>query len=84
MTRIARSEMSIGEIAEHYQLTYAGISKHIEVLGNADLITKRPRGKEQLVVIVPITVTVAQEHIERLAECWRGAFNTLDELPKEG
>lgn len=76
--------MSIGEIAEHYQLTFAAISKHIKVLERANLVTKRRRGKEQVVIIVPDTLAVAREHIERYAAMWGDRFNKLEKILTEG
>jgi DNA-binding transcriptional ArsR family regulator len=73
-------EMSIGEIAGHYELTFAAISKHIKVLEKANLITKRRRGKEQVVIIVPATLAIAEEHINRYAQMWGNRFETLENL----
>lgn len=83
LARVAEIEMSITEIAEHYQLTFAAISKHIKVLERANLITKRRRGKEQVVVIVPSTLNVAQEHIERYARMWGERFDKLEIIVQE-
>lgn len=80
LARVSEFEMSIGEIADHYKLTYAAISKHIKVLEKAGLVTKRRRGKEQVVVIVPSTVNVAREHIERYTKMWGDRFDTLEAL----
>lgn len=80
LARVAKFEMSIGEIAQHYKLTFAAISKHIQVLEKAQFVTKRRRGKEQIVIIVPDTVRIAQEHIERYATMWSGRFDTLENL----
>lgn len=80
LERVAKVEMSIGEIAEHYQLTFAAISKHIKVLEHANLVIKKRRGKEQIVVIVPRSVDIAQHHIERYATLWGDRFNTLEKL----
>lgn len=84
LTRVSKVEMSIGEIANHYKLTFAAISKHIKVLEKANLITKRRRGKEQVVIIVPSTLIVAQEHIERYASMWGERFDKLEQILKEG
>lgn len=83
LERVAKAEMSIGEIAQHYSLTFAAVSKHIKVLERAQLITKRRRGKEQVVIIVPSTVMVAQKEIERYAKIWGDRFDKLDALLKE-
>lgn len=83
LARVAEAELSIGEIAEHYQLTFAAVSKHIKVLERANLITKRRRGREQMVIIVPPTLAVAREHIARYEAMWNERFDQLDELLKE-
>ncbi|MFO0920195.1 MAG: metalloregulator ArsR/SmtB family transcription factor [Candidatus Saccharimonadales bacterium] len=83
LEHVAQIEMSIGEIAAHYQLTFAGISKHIKVLERAGLITKERRGREQVVIIVPATVDIAREHIERYAMIWGNRFDRLEALLKE-
>jgi len=83
LAQVAEAEMSIGEIARHYSLTFAAVSKHIKVLERAGLITKRRRGKEQIVIIVPGTLAVARQQIERYARMWRDRFAGLDALLEE-
>ena len=83
LSRVAAVEMSIGEIAAHYRLSFAAVSKHIMVLQKANLVTKRRRGKEQMVIIVPRTLEIAEEHIERYARMWRDRFDNLEILLKE-
>lgn len=83
LERVSKSEMSIGEIAQHYSLTFAGVSKHIKVLERAGLITKRRRGKEQVVVVMPQNIAIAQHEIERYARMWGDRFDQLDNVLKE-
>lgn len=84
LSRVAEAELSIGEIARHYGLTFAAISKHIKVLEKANLVMKRRRGKEQVVIIVPDSLAVAQKHIARYAEMWGQRFDKLEDILKEG
>jgi DNA-binding transcriptional ArsR family regulator len=83
LQRVAKSEMSIGEIAVHFELTFGAISKHIKVLEKASLVRKRRRGKEQVVLIVPRTVDVARKHIERYARMWAERFDKLESILRE-
>lgn len=83
LSRVAEVGMSIGEIADHYKLTYAAISKHIMVLERAKLVAKHRRGKEQVVTIVPNTLGIAQEHIARYAKMWGDRFDQLEEILRE-
>lgn len=80
---VAKTHMSIGEIAQHFKLTFAAVSKHIKVLERAQLISKQRHGKEQRVIIVPDTLGIARSHIERYAELWSDRFAQLDTLLKE-
>ena len=83
LEHVATAEMSIGEIARHYQLTFAGISKHIKVLERAGLVIKKRRGKEQVVILVPESVEIAREHVERYACMWNERYNKLEAILKE-
>lgn len=77
---VAEAQLSIGMIAQHFDLTFAAISKHIQVLERANLIRKERRGKEQMVLIVPASLTVAREHIARYEQMWEERFLRLDAL----
>ena len=46
--QVAKKEMSLGEIAKKYNLTFAGVSKHLKVLEKANLIVQRRQGKSNL------------------------------------
>ncbi|MCA9341518.1 winged helix-turn-helix transcriptional regulator [Candidatus Saccharibacteria bacterium] len=83
LARVAKIEMSIGEIAEHYKMTFAGIAKHVKVLERAGLVIKKRRGKEQVVIIVPSSLSIASSHIEQYAKMWSERFNQLETLLKE-
>lgn len=83
LARVSDAAMSIGKIAENYQLTFAAISKHIQVLERASLVVKHRQGKELIVTIVPSTLNVAKEHIARYAKIWGDRFDQLDDILKE-
>lgn len=83
LAQVSKTEMSIGEIAQAYSLTFAAVSKHIMVLQRAGLITKRRRGKEQIVIIMPSTFDVARQQIESYAKLWSDRFDRLEVVLKE-
>ena len=70
--------MSIGEIATHYQLTFAAIAKHLDVLQRAKLISKSRRGKEQIVSISPSTLATASKYLETYKQLWENRLDSLD------
>lgn len=83
LAQVAEVGRSISEIAEHYKLTFAAISKHILVLERANLVVKHRRGKEQVVTMVPRTLGIAQAHIARYAQIWGDRFDQLEDVLKE-
>jgi DNA-binding transcriptional ArsR family regulator len=78
--RVAKSELTISEIAKPYDLSFAAVSKHLMVLERAKLITKRRRGKEQMVSVVPQSLKEASDHLENYRLLWEERFDALDKL----
>src|SRR5581483_5277805 len=70
LNRVAKKQLSIGQIAQHYRLTFAAVSKHIQVLEKAKLIIKQRRGKEQMVVINPLAVKGAADYLKHYEAIW--------------
>jgi DNA-binding transcriptional ArsR family regulator len=83
LNRVAQEEMSVGQIATAYDLTFAAVSKHLKVLEKAKLIIKRKRGKERIVQAVPGSLEPANEYLESYRQMWESRFELLDELLKE-
>ncbi len=80
LKRVSKKEYSISEIARHYKLTLAAISKHLMVLQKARLIVKRRRGKEQIVSLSPIALKDASEYLKNYEFIWNQRFDALDKL----
>lgn len=83
LARVARSELSVGELVARYDLSFAAISKHLKVLQQAKLITKRKEGKKQMVTLAPGALKSADEYLEQYRQMWQGRFNKLETLLKE-
>ena len=83
LTRVAQAELSVGEIARKYDISFAAISKHLNVLERAQLITKRREGKQQMVTLAPGALRNADEYLEQYRQMWEQRFSKLDEIIKE-
>lgn len=75
---ISKKSMSVGQIAIHYKMTFAGIAKHLDVLHRAELITKNRHGKEQIVSISANTLAHASNYLETFKQLWETRLNSLD------
>lgn len=83
LARVARGELSVGDIAAHYDISFAAISKHLNVLEKAKLVIKRREGKKQMVSLSPDALHSADEYLEQYRQMWEQKFNKLDALLKE-
>ena len=76
-------ELTVGELAKKYRLTFAAISKHLKVLEKARLINKRKDGRMQLVSLNPFALKSVEEYIRQYEALWTERFDTLDEVLKD-
>ncbi len=80
LKRVAKKQLSVGEIAQHYTLTFAAVSKHLKVLEQARLVIKQRRGKEQMVSIAPDTLAKAGDYLESYQQLWENRLDSLDKF----
>lgn len=76
-------KMSIGDIALHYKMTFAGVSKHLKVLEQAKLISKKKKGRQQIVTLNSTAFKVADTYVKQYEQLWQDRFDRLDELLKD-
>jgi DNA-binding transcriptional ArsR family regulator len=64
-------EASVSALADRYPMSFAAVQKHVAVLERADLVTKRRRGREQLVAGNVDAIRQVQQALDRLEAVWR-------------
>ena len=88
VVRVLRQEQSVSALAAHYRMSFAAVQKHVAVLEAASLVTKRRRGREQLVSGNVGTVRSASRLLDELEALWRGRIDRLGDIlaedPPEG
>jgi DNA-binding transcriptional ArsR family regulator len=82
LRRVSNAELSVGQLAKYYDLTFAAVSKHLKVLERAKLVIKRRRGKEQLVSLAPQALASADEYLEFYRHLWEQRLDSLEEFLK--
>jgi DNA-binding transcriptional ArsR family regulator len=82
LAQVSKHALSIGEIAKHYDLTFAAVSKHLKVMERARLIMKQRRGKERIVTAAPSTVRDASQYLKRYEAMWTDRLDALDHYLK--
>ncbi len=84
LRQVSQQELAVGEIAHHYQLTLAAISKHLKILEKARLITKRRRGKYILVQASPEQLQKAEAYLRQYAKMKDQQLDALQEFINRG
>ena len=77
--RVGLQPLSISEIAELYNMSFAAVAKHVKILTDAMLVRKQRKGKEQIVRACPETLKAAAAYLENYEKIWGDRFDALDD-----
>lgn len=80
---LAGQPMSISALAGRYDMSFAAVRKHVNVLEEAGLVTKHPQGRERIVRGNPDRIARARDLLARLEQMWRARFSQLDAVLDE-
>jgi len=69
---------SVSTLASRYDMSFAAVQKHVAVLEEAGLVTKRAQGRERIVRGNPERLARARQLLVQLEDLWRGRFSQLD------
>ena len=79
LEHLGAREAGVTEIAEPHDMSLPAISKHLRVLEQADLITRRVEGRQHFLRVNPDTLQRAKQWIEKQRVFWEGSFDRLAE-----
>jgi DNA-binding transcriptional ArsR family regulator len=80
VTQTLREERSVSALARLYPMSFAAVQKHVAVLEGAHLVTKRRRGREQLVTGNVDTLRTASLLLDQAAAVWQSRVDRMSEL----
>ncbi|GJL56987.1 MAG: transcriptional regulator [Nitrospirales bacterium] len=70
-------EKPAGELVEHFDLTFPGISQHLKVLKNAGLVKTRRQGRYHYYRVNPSPLRDIHEWITQYEQFWKGRLKKL-------
>jgi len=82
LRRLRPGGQTVGALAEHYSLTFAAVSKHLQVLETARLVRKRRKGREQRVELSAAGLRKADKYLEQYRKLWEGRLDRLETFIK--
>jgi DNA-binding transcriptional ArsR family regulator len=74
------TELSVSTLARRYPVSLTAVQKHVAVLEQAGLVTKRRQGRETRVVGQMEAIRRAQQLLDTLEQVWRGRVDRMQEL----
>jgi len=80
LASLALGEKSIGELAEPFAMTFAGASKHVKVLEDAGLISRRKAGRTHLISIDAKPLEEAERWLRQWEKFWSVRLDRLQAL----
>ena len=82
-TLAQRGALSVGEASAGLDLSPAGITKHVKVLEDAGLISRRLDGRRHVLSLEADRLLLAEDWIDRYRTLWNTSLNRLADLAKE-
>lgn len=83
LSRLARGECSVTELAAPFPISGPAISKHLRVLEEAGLLERRKEGRVHRCRLAPARLREAQEHLEQYRRFWEQQLDALATHLKE-
>jgi DNA-binding transcriptional ArsR family regulator len=78
--QLAERELTIGELATPFSMSFAGASKHVRVLEHAGLVTRTIQGRTHLCRLQAARLAEANEWLRRYERFWNEKLDTLESL----
>ncbi|MCU1621873.1 MAG: helix-turn-helix transcriptional regulator [Frankiales bacterium] len=83
LEQLGRSEASITELADRFQMTLTGIKKHVSVLEGAGLVTTEKVGRVRSCRIGTGRLEEVASWIEQYQQLWDARFSALDDVVEQ-
>ncbi|MGE0158616.1 MAG: ArsR/SmtB family transcription factor [Gemmatimonadales bacterium] len=78
--RAIDAEEGVVELADHYQMSFAAVQKHIAVLERAGLITKVRIGRRKVVRTNVEALRSTRRLLDQYEELWRGRIDRMRDI----
>jgi len=80
LRELARSERTVGELAQPFAISLAAASKHIKALENAGLIEREVLGRMHVCRLNPKPLANAHEWLSFYRQFWTDRLDALEQL----
>jgi DNA-binding transcriptional ArsR family regulator len=78
--RVIANEQSVSGLARHYPMSVTAVQKHVAVLEEAGLVSRRRIGREQRVTARHDGLSRARELLDAYEQLWRGRLQRVSDV----
>jgi DNA-binding transcriptional ArsR family regulator len=83
LVRLSRGEATVSELAKPFKVSAPAISKHMRILEEAGLLTRRKQGREHHCRLDAKRLQQAEDWLERHRKLWNERLDALERYLKE-
>lgn len=80
LAQLAMGEQTVGAVARPFSTSLPAITKHLNVLEDAGLITRRAVGRQKICRAEPLALKEAFNWMEHYRQFWNTRLDNLEEL----
>ncbi len=80
LSRLAKGDISVGELAQPFEISLPAVSKHLRVLQRAGLLTQDPQGRVRRCRLQAAPMREASEWMQRYRRFWTRQLDALAEF----
>ena len=80
LEQLGRTEASITDLAEKFNMTLTGMKKHVGILERAGLVITEKVGRVRTCRVGPDRLEEATAWLEKYRQLWAARFDELDEV----
>lgn len=82
LQRLARSEATVGELAEPHDMALPSFMEHLKKLEAANLVTSKKEGRTRICELAPDAFTPAKDWLAEQSAIWEGRLDRFDDYIK--
>jgi DNA-binding transcriptional ArsR family regulator len=84
LARLASDDLTVGELAEPFQMSLEAASKHIKVLERAGLVRRTVEGRRHICTLSPAPLASAYSWLSFYQRFWNARLDALEGLLAAG
>lgn len=77
LMHLSQSDMTIGEVCIHFEMTRGAVKKHLTILEEGDLISVHVRGRERINHLEPLALKSASDWLSFFNQFWDSKLGGL-------